>query len=246
MDITRALLITLMIPLVVQAQQPPAKVTTDSTIPRTINGKPDFTGYWNLPYVPNIANGKESEMPYTDLGRKAFQDHDSKDDPTSFCLYPGVPRIMQSPYPVQFRQTADYFLMLFEYMRLWRAVPLDGRPNPENMQPEFMGYSTGRWEGDTLVVDTTLLKGAPWTWLDTAGHQLSDQLSVVEKFQRTPEGIDYEYSVIDPIMYAKPLVQRRKMTPLKVLPGLPELLEYSCNENNKDVEHLVPNKPNSK
>jgi hypothetical protein len=152
---------------------------------------------------------------------------------------------MQSPHPVQFRQTSDYFLMLFEYMRLWRAVPLDGRPHPENMQPEFMGYSTGHWEEDTLVVDTTLLKGAPWTWLDTAGHQHSDQLHVIEKSQRTPEGIGYEYTIIDPVMYTKPWTQHRKMTPLKVGHGLPELIEYSCNENNKDVQHLVSNKPNA-
>lgn len=243
MNITHALVIASVIGLAAQAQQPPANAA--SAIPRTADGKPDFTGFWNLPYVPNIANGKESEVPYTDLGRKAFEQHDSKDDPTSLCLYPGVPRIMQSPYPVQFRQTSDYFLMLFEYMRLWRAVPLDGRPHPENMQPEFMGYSTGHWEDDTLVVDTTLLKGAPWTWLDTAGHQHSDQLHVIEKFQRTPEGIGYDYTIIDPVMYTKPWTQHRKMTPLKVGHGLPELIEYSCNENNKDVQHLVTNKPNA-
>lgn len=214
------------------------------SIPRTADGKPDFQGYWNLPYVPNIALGnKESEVPYTDVGRKAFLEHDSKDDPTSFCWYPGVPRIMQSPYPVQFLQTKEYFIMAFEYMRLWRVVPLDGRPIPENANTEFLGHSTGHWDGDSIVIETAKLKGAPWTWLDTAGHQHSDQLTVSERFTRTPEGIDYEYTVNDPVMYTKPWTQKRKITPLKVNPGMSALLEYVCTENNKDVQHLMPNRP---
>src|SRR5262249_32141138 len=93
-----------------------------ATIPQTVGGKPDFPGYWNLPYVPNMAAGKEADVPYTERGRRAFEDHDAKDDPTANCWYPGVPRIMQSPYPVQFIQTKDYFVMTFEYMRVWRVV----------------------------------------------------------------------------------------------------------------------------
>src|SRR5689334_9424285 len=73
---------------------------------------PDLSGYWNLPYVPNMAQGKEDTVPYTPAGKAAFVNHDSKDDPTGFCLYPGVPRIMQSPYPVQFVQTGNQLLML--------------------------------------------------------------------------------------------------------------------------------------
>jgi len=215
-------------------------------IPRTAEGKPDFQGFWTVPYVPNMAQGKEDSVPYTDRGRAAFQNHDSKDDPTSFCWYPGVPRIMQSPYPVQIVQTPEYFVILFEYMRLWRAVPLNGRPHPPNMEPSFMGDSTGHWEGDTLVVDTTNLKDAPWTWLDTAGHQHSDVLHVIERFERRPDNIAYEYTVDDPKMYSKPWTLQRTITPLKFNPALGELIEYSCTENNKDVQHLISNKPNAK
>ena len=82
------------------------------------DGKPDFSGFWSLPYVPNMAATKEAEaaVPYTPEGLRAYRNHDAKDDPTSLCLYPGVPRIMQSPYPLQIVQTTDHLVMLFEYM----------------------------------------------------------------------------------------------------------------------------------
>ena len=213
------------------------------SIPRTADGKPDFQGFWNVPYVPNMAQGKEENVPYTDRGRAAFKNHDSKDDPTANCWYPGVPRIMQSPYPMQIVQTKDYVVLMFEYMHMFRALPLDGRPHPKNMEPAFMGDSTAHWEGDALVVDTTNLKDAPWTWLDTAGHQHSDVLHVIERFERKPDSIAYEFTVDDPKMYSKPWTVQRAITPLKLTPGLPELLEYSCTENNKDVQHLISTKP---
>src|SRR6185369_3027560 len=97
-------------------------------IPRMPDGKPSFVGFWNLPYTPNnAAKDGEASIPYTDEGRAAFKNHDAKDDPTSLCLYPGMPRIMQSPYPMQIVQTKEYVTMLFEYMRQWRNIPTDGR-----------------------------------------------------------------------------------------------------------------------
>src|SRR5689334_24584058 len=111
-------------------------------IPRMPDGKPSFVGYWDLPYTPNMAaKDGEAAVPYTDAGRAAFKNHDAKDDPTSLCLYPGMPRIMQSPYPIQIIQTQEYVVILFEYMRQWRAIPTDGRKHPENLPPSFMGDS---------------------------------------------------------------------------------------------------------
>lgn len=216
--------------------------TSDRNIPRMANGKPDFQGFWNIPYTPNLAtNTPEDKIPYTEKGREAFRAHDSKDDPTSLCYYPGVPRIMQSPYPVQILQTPEYLIFAFEYMRLWRVIPMDGRPHPQRVEPSFMGDSVGHWEGDTFVVETIGFNDK--TWLDTAGHQHSDQMKVIERFTRTPTTIVMSYDIIDPVMYAKPWTLERPLTPLKASYGLPELIEYACNENNRDVEHLVPTKP---
>lgn len=211
--------------------------------PRTPEGKPDFSGYYDIPYVPNMAFGKEAEVPYTAVGREAFKNRDLKDDPTANCWLPGVPRIMQSPYPVQFVQNRNFLIILFEYMHTFRAIPLNGRPHPANMEPAFMGDSTGHWEGEKLVVDTTGLKDAPWTWLDTAGHQHSDQLHVIEKFTRTPDAISYEYTVDDPKMYVRPWTHARELKPLTLTPAIPEIIEYNCSENNRDIPHLVSTKP---
>jgi hypothetical protein len=210
-------------------------------IPRTSDGKPDLSGYWNLPYVPNMAQGKEAEVPYTPEGLAAFKNHDAKDDPTSLCLYPGVPRIMSSPYPMQIVQSRDFIVMLFEYMRLWRAIPTDRREHPAKLEPTFMGDSTGWWEGDTFVIDTVGLNGR--TWLDTAGHQHSERLHVIERLQRSPDSLVLDFTLDDPTMYSKPWNHQRVIRPLKQAPGLPMLLEYSCNENNRDVQHLISTKP---
>ena len=206
-------------------------------IPRMPDGKPDFSGLYTIPYTPNMAQGKEQDVPYTERGRQAFLNHDSKDDPTANCWFPGVPRIMQSPYPARIIQNHDYLVILFEYMTMHRIIPLDGRPHPVNMEPSFMGDSVGHWDGDTLIVDTTNLKDAPWTWLDTAGHQHSDVLHVIERFRRIPGSakVDYEFTVDDPKMYTKPWT-------VKENPHLlvdTELIEYVCTENEQDLKHLV-------
>ena len=148
---------------------------------------------------------------------------------------------MQSPYPLQIVQNQEYVTLLFEYMRLWRAIPTDGRRHPENVPPSFMGDSVGTWDGDTLVIDTVGLNDK--TWLDTAGHQHTDELHVIEHLRRTPDSILYDYTIDDPKMYAKPWKQERVLRPLKAVHGMAELIEYVCTENNLDVRHLITTKP---
>ena len=90
-----------------------------------------------LPSQRHIDKSKDGEaaIPYTDAGRAAFKNHDAKDDPTSLCLYPGMPRIMQSPYPIQIIQTQEYVTILFEYMRQFRA-------NSLGVPASFTGFYT--------------------------------------------------------------------------------------------------------
>ncbi|PWT86744.1 MAG: hypothetical protein C5B58_00910 [Acidobacteria bacterium] len=224
--------------------QGPGGNANPSSVPRMADGRPDFSGFWTIPYVPNIFQGKEDTIPYTERGREAYRSRDLKNDPTSNCWYGGVPRIMQSPYPIQIVQTHEFFVILYEDMHTWRSIPLSGRPHPTNMEPAFLGDSVGHWEGDTLVVDTANLKDAPWTWLDTSGHQHSDALHVIERFERKEGTIAYTYTLDDPKMFtALWTTPVRTFTPLKTYAGLPEIIEYSCTENNKDVQHLISTKP---
>ena len=88
--------------------------------------------------------GKEDSITYTALGKAAYLNHDAKDDPTSNCWFPGVPRIMQSPYPAQFVQTPSNLVILFEYMHTFRSIPLNGRPHPANIEPGGLHRTLGR------------------------------------------------------------------------------------------------------
>ena len=227
-----------------QSQSAPAD-KSGYTAPRNPYGQPDLSGFWDIPYVPNMAMGNESSVPYRPAGADAYREHDAKDDPTGLCLPPGVPRIMQSPFPMAIVQTPTYVAMLFEYQRIFRLIYIDGREHHKAAGPTFMGDSIGHWEGETLVIETTDLNDR--TWLDTAGHQHTADMRVIEKLRRiAPDKIDFEYTVDDPVYYMKPWVNHRTLTAQKPVKNLPNLIEYACEENNRDVDHLVPTKPGSK
>ena len=204
---------------------------------RTADGKPDLNGYWNLPYTPNMAK-ELGELPFTAEGKAAYGKIGSAYDPTGFCMFPGVPRITNSPFPMRIVQTPDAVVFLYEYMTTFRAVPLQVTEHSKDPNPTFMGESIGTWDGDTLVVDTIGLNTR--TWLDTAGHPHSDALHVIERYRLTDASdIAYEVTVDDPKMYTHPWTNHRVLDRLK--PG-DHLMEYSCEENNKDRDegHIRP------
>ena len=119
---------------------------------------------------------------------------------------------------------------------------MDGRGHPDDLAdyPYFMGHSIGRWEGDTLVVDTQGIDER--SWLDTAGHEHSAQLKLTERFKKTgPDTIQWTVTYEDPVYFTRPWSIDRTFTRGK--PG-DRVLPYTCNENNKDVEHLRPHQPN--
>ena len=213
-------------------------------IPRTPDGKPDFSGYWDLPYMPDLGFRKEAEIPYTPAGAAAFKNHDAKDDPTGLCMPPGMPRLMHSPFPMEIYQKPNEIAMLFEYMRIWRIIDLSGKGHNTDTGLTFMGDSIGHWEGDTLVIETTSINDR--SWLDTTGHQHSASIKVIEHLQRTPKGINYSETIDDPVMYTKPWTHENLLKPLEPSKGLPMLLEYFCTDNNIDIQHLVSTKPENK
>jgi hypothetical protein len=153
------------------------------------------------------------------------------DDPTAHCFVAGVPRSMYVPSPFHIVQTAGHVVFLFERMA-WRIVPTDGRAHLPDRVRLWQGDSVGRWDGDTLVVETANLNGK--TWLNEVGEIVSHAERVVERF--TPldaDTIDYEATVTDPIVYTRPWTIAFAM---KRQPD--ELLEVACHEDDQDLPRL--------
>jgi len=124
---------------------------------------------------------------------------------------------------------------VYEAFNLWRQVHLDGRDFAEDLNPSWLGYSKGHWEGDTLVVETRGLNGKQW--LDHGGLPTSDKLTVIEKFRRPNIGrLEIELTITDPTYYTKPWTVT---TNARLMLGT-ELFEFICNENEKSTEHMGP------
>jgi hypothetical protein len=165
--------------------------------------------------------------------------NNSKYDPEGYCLPPGGPRMMATPYPMEIIQLPDQkrIIMIFEgATHIWREIYMDGRPHPkgDDLNPTYLGHSVGRWEGETLVVDVVGFNEA--TWMDYFGHPHTDMLHVVEKFSRPNKGtLAYEATYDDPGAYTKPFTLRWTIN----WNPSGELTEYICQENNKYMERLT-------
>jgi hypothetical protein len=142
---------------------------------------------------------------------------------------------MYTPYPAEIFQMPDRILFIYEGgAHVWRIIWMDGRQQPKDPNPNYLGYSVGHWEGDTLVVDTIGMNDR--TWLDAAGHGHGEKLHVTEKFTRPDSNtLRLEATIDDPEYYTKPwtVVTTSTWQPNQ------ELMEYICQENNKDLQHLV-------
>lgn len=154
------------------------------------------------------------------------------DAPQAHCKPSGVPALNALVLPYKIVQTPDLVLILYEENSDFRQIFLDGRQPVEDPLPRWMGYSTGRWEGDALVVETTGLTEA--SWLDAAGHPHSAALRVVERFRRLDAGhLEIETTIDDPDTYANPITYTVTATAL----ADDDLLEYFCTENEKSSVH---------
>jgi hypothetical protein len=219
---------------------PDGKPNLSAPAPRGPDGKPDLSGIWrpNPKFNNNLAADlKPGDVPLLPAAAAVLQERRDtlgKDDPQARCLPPGVPRQSAVPFPFRIIQQPGLIAILYEYGTIYRQIFTDGRELPKDPNPTWMGYSIGRWEGDTLVVETIGFNGR--TWLDDLGHPISDKLRVVERFQRQDFGnMDVGVTIDDPPTYSRPW----SMTMDLRLAADTELLEFICNENNKDPEHLI-------
>ena len=213
-----------------EAYKPPTGPT-----PRTGSGKVDFSGVWEKPYAPDLTkNGKDftgvANLPFTPWGEAEWKKYDATDgDYTGACLPFGMTRSINTPEPMQIMQSDTYFAFLFEQNSWFNVVPIDGRRHRDGI-PTWFGDSVGRWEGDTLVIDTVNFNGK--TRLDTIGHPHSDQLHLVQRFSRPDLGhITHEMIIEDAKAYTAPW----KTTRTFMLRTDWEIMEYSCEENNKSL-----------
>jgi len=208
-------------------------------VPRTSDGRPDLSGAWEpnaFQQNLNIAFGGV-QVPFQAWAEKVFKDRlatNGRDDPEGHCMPPGVPRTETTPYPWRVIQTADRVIIIYEGgAHVWREIFTDGRGHDDNVEQTWLGDSIGKWDGDTLVVDTVGFNDR--SWLDAAGHPHTDALHVIERYRRLDLGhMEIEITIDDPKAYTKSWTVK---THPQLLHG--ELMEYICQENNKDVEHLV-------
>jgi hypothetical protein len=146
----------------------------------------------------------------------------------------GVPRSTAVPYPFKILNTTGMVVILYEAVHSYFQIFTDGRELPKDPNPQWFGYSVGRWQDDAFVVESAGFIDN--VWLDNNGHPATENLRVTERFRRKDFGhMTVEVTINDPKSYTKPWT----VTLPLLYQADSELLEYMCNENNKDIEHLV-------
>lgn len=190
------------------------------TAPATV---PNISGVWNMRNSPEtryLANAfTKDEPPMTpwalekfkatkpSFGPRAVADSNDPVNPTTVsavgCFPPGTPRIYLQPFPMEIVQTPGRVLMIFEFNHFIRQIWTDGRAHNTDLGLTWFGDSIGKWEGNTLVVDTIGLNDK--TWIDRAGHPHSDALHVIERIQRLDQNaLQIDITMEDPKAYTKP------------------------------------------
>ncbi len=234
--------------ITIDGQSPPSY-----RAPRTADGKPDLNGVWqalntanwdiqdhaakagpvvalgaafSVPAGQGIVEG--NEIPYQPWAAKKKQENAENWltlDPEIKCYMPGVPRATYMPYPFQIVQTPANILIAYEFASATRVIRMNSKA--ESPADTWMGWSRGRWEGETLVVEVTNL--GDQTWFDRAGNFHSDALRVVERYTRTsPDALQYEAIIEDPKVFTRPWKMRMPL--YRRLETNAKLLEYKCVE----------------
>jgi hypothetical protein len=244
------------------APYPKAHPDLAAPAPKTAEGKPDFTGIWRnslparlgefgdripardpnapptgLEMFADIGTGMKDGLPMqpwaAELKKKRMADF-SKDNPDAHCLPMGNMQFHTHPQPRKMVRTRDLLVILYEGNAGIRQIFMDGRPlPPADAEPWWYGYSTGKWDGDTLVVETAGFRDD--VWLDINGSPLTSAGKMIERFRRPNFGnLEIEITVDDPKTYTKPWTVTVKQTIILN----DEMIEFICAENERDVRHM--------
>ena len=210
------------------------KPNLSAPAPRTADGKPDLSGLWIIGALGHATNITNVEMlPWAQKVHKERLATYGHEDPVVSCLPEGPRAGLHGLEPVRIVQVPTMTLVLYESSPM-RQIFTDGRALPKDLNPTWMGYSIGRWDGDTFVVETTGYNDK--TWLDFSGHPHSEALRVTERFRRVDFGrMELAITYEDPKTYVKPWTIN---TMVFFVPDT-EQLEYVCQENEKDRHRLV-------
>ena len=194
-------------------------------------GRGDGRGAGRGPAAPQYPYTPEAAAERADRLRRGYE------DPEAHCHLPGVPRALDQPaglYPVQIIQDEKSVALLHEAMHDVRIIPTDNSAHPRNYWA-WDGDSRGRWDGDTLVVDVSNFNGR--TWLDMAANFVDENEHVVERFSLVDhDTIQYEATITDPTVFVRPVQMRFT---LKRVPAEQQILEYSCLEGERSLQHYT-------
>jgi len=172
----------------------------------TATAQADFEGIWEPDHPPRMGQPAESTVRLTAAGRAEFEAFSPEKDPTLKCLMPGIPLGLVDPYPIEIVQQEHQILILYEHFHQVRRIFVDGRQPPEHWEPSLIGYSTGRWEGETLVIRTTHLSPDNYMWTSGLPFSGDENTYVIERWSRDGEVLTFTGEVHDPTYYEAPYV----------------------------------------
>jgi hypothetical protein len=205
--------------------------------PKMPDGKPNLSGVWEQPNARSSGYYlKGIDIPWQPWAKALFDQNTANnlmDNPESKCLPRGTPKADAFDLH-KIVQTPELIVILYEYQTTYRQIFLDGRELPKDPNPTWGGYSVGHWEGDTLVVESNGFNGK--AWLSGFGNPTTDAMRLTERMRRRDFGhMDIQLTIDDPKAYTRPW--KAELHP-ELAPNT-EIMEFVCNENERDLRHLT-------